>query len=122
MYGLKLDSVTLKDDKEEQHGINFGSLSDSEKHSLEKVLYLLDRFYVSDAWYHELSVVCDGLPKSYLIKQFRSDMNVLCHIPITPGPNEGAEIDAEQELEHAIRSFLWDIQNLNNLRRSPHFM
>ena len=38
MYGLKLDSLTLKDDKEEQHGINFGSLSDSDKHSLEKYL------------------------------------------------------------------------------------
>ena len=36
MYGLKLDSLILKDDKEEQHGINFGSLSDSEKLSLEK--------------------------------------------------------------------------------------
>ena len=121
MYGLKLDSLTLKDDKEEQHGINFGSLSDSEKHSLEKVLYLLDRFYVSDAWYHELSVVCDGLPKSYLIKQLRSDMNALCHIQMTPGPNEGAEIDAEQELEYAIRSFFVRHPEHKQYEKKPSF-
>ena len=121
MYGLKLDSLTLKDDKEEQHGINFGSLSDSEKLSLEKVLYLLDRFYVSDACYHELSVVCDGLPKSYLIKQLRSDMNALCHIQMTPGPNEGAEIDAEQELAYAIRSFFVRHPELKQSEKKPSF-
>ena len=48
--------------------------------------------------------MCAGLLKSYLIKQLRSDMNYLCHIQITPGLNEGGEIDAEQELEYAIRS------------------
>ena len=45
---------------------------------------------------HELYVVCGGLPKSYLIKQLRSDMNALCHIQMTLGPNEGADIEAEQ--------------------------
>ena len=96
-------------------------MSDSEKHSLQKVLYLLDRFYVSDAWYHELSVVCAGLPKSYLIKQLRSDMNALCHIQMTPGPNEGAEIDAEQELEYAIRSFFVRHPELKQSEKKPSF-
>ena len=60
------------------------------------------KFYISDAFYHDITAVCDGLPRSYLIKQLRSDMNILCHIQRTPGGAEGAEVDVEQELKCAI--------------------
>lgn len=35
---------------------------------LEQVLCLLDKFCASDELYHELTIMCDELPKSYLIK------------------------------------------------------
>ena len=66
-FGLKLDRLTVVDDKGCQHGIQCNTISPSEKDILEKVLYILDQFYVSDACYHELTVLCNGLPKSYLI-------------------------------------------------------
>ena len=105
-FGLKLDSLTVVDDKGCQHGIQCNTISSSEKDTLEKVLYILDQFYVSDACYHELTVLCNGLPKSYLIKQLRKNLNTICHLQRTPGPEEGAEIDAEAELTFAIKSFL----------------
>lgn len=58
----------------------FDSLSKEEKEKVEKVLFLLDKFCVGDMFYHEFSFVCDGLPKSYLIKQCRENYNNLCHI------------------------------------------
>ena len=70
----------------------------------QKVLHLLDMFYISDAFYHELTLISGNLPKSYLIKQLKSDMNTLCHIQRTPGKLEGVEIDVVQELKFAIKS------------------
>ena len=51
------------------------------------------------------------LPRSYLIKQLRSDMNILCHIQRTPGAAEGAEVDVEQELKCAIHSIIAENRN-----------
>ena len=69
-------------------------------------MYLLDRFYISDAFYHELTATCNCLPRSYFIKQLRSDMNILCHIQRTPGKADGTELHVEQELKFAINSII----------------
>ena len=84
-------------------------------------LYLLDRFYVSDSFYHELTTICDGLPKTYLIKQLRKDINVMCHIQRTPGQCEGAEIDVNEALTFAIQSFLSRNSELLEGKDQPSF-
>ena len=70
---------------------------------------LLSPVTCTDALYHENTAVCDGLPRSYLIKQLRSDMNI--HIQRTPGGSEGAEVDVEQELKCAIHSIIAEHPN-----------
>ena len=55
--------------------------------------------------------MCDGLPGSYLIKQLLSDVNILCHIQLTPAGAEGAEVDVEQELKCAIHSIIAENHN-----------
>ena len=57
-----------------------------------KRLFLLDKFCVGDSLYHELTMVMDGLPKSYLVKQRRDQLNDICYIISTPGEAEGAQI------------------------------
>ena len=49
---------------------------------VEQILYLLDKFCVSDEFYHEFSMIENGLPRSYLIKQCRSDQtnSVMWHL------------------------------------------
>ena len=42
------------------------------KIKLREVINLLEKFCVSDAAYHELFVVCDELPRNYLILQERA--------------------------------------------------
>ena len=104
---LKIESIWVCDGKGQSHSMNYkdrDQISSEEKKKLKTVLHLIDRFYISDAFYHELILISDNLPKSYLIKQLRSDMNTLCHIQQTPGKPEGVEIDVVQELRFAIKS------------------
>ena len=72
---------------------------------VEQILYLLDKFCVSDEFYHELSMIENGLPRSYLIKQSRSDLDKLCHVTPTPGPYEGAQVSFESLLVQQISAF-----------------
>ena len=45
----------------------------SENERIEQTLFLLDKFCVGDTLYHEVSILSDDLPKSYLVKQLRMD-------------------------------------------------
>lgn len=76
----------------------FESLSQAEKDRVEKVLFLLDKFCVGDMFYHEFSYICDGLPKSYLIKQCRSKHNDMCHITSLPGSFNGCQVSSVVDL------------------------
>lgn len=45
----------------------------------------------------------EDLPRSYLIKQCKNDLNRLCHISRTPGAPQGAQLDFLSELESVIQ-------------------
>lgn len=68
----------------------YKELSDEEKQKVKSILYLLDKFCIGDAAYHELTMLCEGLPRSYLIKQCKGEINKLSHIARTPGTAQGA--------------------------------
>uniref|UniRef100_A0A1X7U939 Uncharacterized protein n=1 Tax=Amphimedon queenslandica TaxID=400682 RepID=A0A1X7U939_AMPQE len=40
-----------------------------------QILYLLDRFAVSDELYHELSMICPSLPRSHIIRKLRTSIS-----------------------------------------------
>lgn len=61
----------------------------------------------------------DGLPRSYLIKQCRNEMNDICHVQRTPGDVEGAEIDIHAELSFAVKDM---IRQNPNTQEKPRFM
>lgn len=58
---------------------------------MEKILVLFDTFCVGDCFYHELTMVMDALPKSYLVKERRDQLNNVCHVTPTPGIVKGAQ-------------------------------
>lgn len=68
------------------------NITQQDDENLEQLLFLLDKFCVSDELYHELNILYNDLPRSYLIKQKRSDLNKLCHIEKAPGIYPGAQI------------------------------
>jgi hypothetical protein len=81
-------------------------LSQDDQSIIEKVLFLLDKFCVGDEVYHELSVLSEDLPRSYLIKQKRSALNKTYHIERTCGQCPGARINFTSTLSEHVKDLL----------------
>lgn len=127
--GLNLDSAWFRDENGENYKIDYNvsedqpksykDLSEEEQEKIKSVLFLTDKFCVSDAAYHELTMVTGGekLPRSYLIKQCKDNLNQLCHITRTPGEADGAQLIFEEELKSRIKS-----QLVNNIFQANNFV
>lgn len=112
--GLELETVCLTDEKGDYHKLDFAlenpkswaSLSEQEQEKVKAVLFLTDKFCISDSAYHELTMATGGenLPRSYLIKQCKENLNQLCHITRTPGSADGAQLIFEEELTSRIKT------------------
>ena len=56
-------------------------------------------------------MVTNGLPKSYLIRQCRAELNKLCYIDTLPGKNPGAKVhSAKQLIKDHIEGYLTPTQ------------
>lgn len=106
-FGLEIEAVLVKEkssgdshklDFDSKKGRQYNDLTEDEKSRVERVLFLLDKFCVGDQFYHEFSYICNGLPKSYLIKQCRSNLNDLCHLVSLPGPYQGSKVYSVTDL------------------------
>ena len=58
--------------------------------TMRQTLYLLERFGVSDQFYHELSITYPCLARSYKIKQLRKDVGSEVDIVCLDQPYDGA--------------------------------
>ena len=137
-FGFKLDKlflsdcqtgekVTLQYNNEKRSAYQF--LSEEDKDKVRNVVYIMDKFCVSDAAYHEFSMTNnDGLPRSYLIKQCRQDLNKVYSISRTPGEWPGAQLSFKDELNHQlskqvsfliILSLYYMLKSLRKLVRPP---
>ena len=103
-YSLDYQTPTSNRAGEEETTETIGELSDFQSSQVEQILFLLHKFYVSDEFYHELTVFYEDMPRSYLIKQHRSDLNKVRHIESVPGIFPGAQCYFE-ELQH-VRDYL----------------
>ena len=74
----------------------YENLSEDDKCKVES--FLMDKFAVGDAFLHEISMVFEGIPKSYLVKQCRDKFNSTCNIKPTPGSDPGAQISFKESL------------------------
>ena len=111
-FGLALESIQMKDVNGKLTSMECGSnndrlsfqkLPEDEKDTVRALLYILDKFSVGDAAYHEISMIDDQFPRSYLNKQCRNDLNSIFHIARTPGKHPGAQMSFTDELRRQIR-------------------
>jgi hypothetical protein len=51
-------------------------------------------------------MITDGLPKSYLVKQRRSQLNDISNVIPTPGEADGAQISFTEMLKTRIQEFV----------------
>ena len=84
----------------------FDALSDEDKSNVEMVLFLLDKFCVGDSFYHEITMLFDDLPRSYLVKQKRNQLNGTCYVTSTPGNEEGAQVYFKEPLRERIKDYV----------------
>ena len=94
-HGLQFTCLKVKESNSGRaHTFEYETerVSQEDEENLEQLLFLLDKFCVSDDMYHELTILYNDLPWSYLIKQKRSDLNKLSHIEKVPGNYPGAQI------------------------------
>lgn len=118
-FGLDLTNIRLQDESGCNYTLEypipptlgsnqmeFEKLPNDQKKIIERVLFLLDKFCVGDEVYHELSVTIEGLPKSYLIKQLRGELNKTYHIERMPGPFPGARLHFKSTLTDLVRELL----------------
>ena len=68
-FGLQLSSVEFKDDTGKSHTIeyqvenrkkSYNELSNEEKEKVQQVMHITDRFCISEAAYHELTMTVNG--------------------------------------------------------------
>ena len=76
---FRLDASSSQRTEPNERSRKFSELPVSEKAKIYRLLQILDRFYISDAAYHEVTMTFPDLPmpKSYLVKQSRAHLNNL---------------------------------------------
>ena len=85
--------------QEKNQSSDFYSMSPEQQDKIRKLVFLMDRFCISDAAYHELTMVHNDMPRSYLLVQCRNDVNNLYEIERLPGNVPGAMINISSEIE-----------------------
>jgi len=114
-FGLGIQGIQVKEQKtgnthylelEKSAHQEIDSLTDEDKTKIEQVLFLLDKFCVGDSFYHELTMTVNGLPKSYLVKQRRDQLNNICHIDPIPGSAEGAQMSFTTLLKARVQDLI----------------
>ena len=102
----------INSDSGKPHSISFEEkglksckeIPNEEHENIQQVLHIMDKFCIGEAAYHEL-ICCPGgeeLPRSYLVKQWKDDINKGFYIERTPGIANGAAPNFEDELSCVI--------------------
>ena len=88
-------------------------LRGADREKIHQTLYLLDRFAVSDGFYHELSMLNESLPRSYLVKGARKDLNDTIDIQRLSGPYEGTyrsfKAALQTEVSKLVRTYFLNL-------------
>lgn len=80
----------------------YSTLPEEERKKVEEVRFLMDQFGVSDQFYHHLTMVFNELPRSYLVKQCKHNLNEMSHLTVTPGKSPGVQTSFKELLREQI--------------------
>ena len=114
-YGLELKYIEFTDQDGCSHTLDYcekspsgkyEDLSQDDKDKIEQVLFLMDKFCMGDEVYHELTMFTESLPRSYLVKQSRAQLNKTYHIERTPGCHPGASLNFTSTLQDHVKELL----------------
>ena len=103
---------------DKEHQKSYNDLPEDERDKIKGILFITDKFCIGTAAYHEMTMSPGGeeLPRTYLIRQCKENMNELCHITRTPGYAHGAQIVFEEDFKTRIKS---EVNNDNSAKLRP---
>ena len=79
------------------------SSTEDDREKASTILYLLDRFAISDEAYHELTQTSNQLPRSYQVKRLRKEIDSTVDIRRLTGHAPGAYRPFKQFLQERLR-------------------
>ncbi len=111
-FGVKVNKIELKSLSKGQtfnleyavkQGAGYKNLSLKDQERVQGILYVMDKFGISDDAYHALSMaIGQEAERSYIVKQCKTQLNSISQISATPGSSVGAQHDFCLELDRLI--------------------
>ncbi|KAJ7351778.1 hypothetical protein OS493_035503 [Desmophyllum pertusum] len=84
----------------------YESLPPEEQQKIKSIIYIMDKFSVSQEAYHELTQQDPALPRSYLVKACQQTLDDQWDVIRTPGECPGAELPFKLLLENELKKHL----------------
>lgn len=81
----------------------YDNLDEEEKENIRALLFIMDRFSISQEGYHELTQVENSLPMTYLTESCTKVLDSKWEVTRTLGDAPGAELPSKLLLEHEVR-------------------
>ena len=76
--------------------------TEGDQMAIHQVLYLLERFGISDQFYHELTMTNPTLPRSYKVKRARESISSQIELKRLPQPYHGCYRSLKECIASAI--------------------
>ena len=108
--GEVFDSFSLIDEEEFKHSF-LGEEEESNENSdqldeVNMLLYVKDKFNISNKAWQELSIISGGLPSTYSLKKRIDSINKHWQISSTPGDSIGVQVKLEESLKDQAKRLL----------------
>lgn len=98
-----LETLTLQQlEAQEIFGANAHSMTGDEFDTINMMLFVKDRYDISNNAYHEMARICRNMPRHYLLKQRIAELNKQWNIKPTPNGISGVQQSLQDRLRVKI--------------------
>lgn len=105
------ETLTLVDNNNIQNSSRAETVTDEEIDDINLLLYTKERFNISNEAYHELSMICKELPRSWKVKERIKALNSKWNLSSTPNDTCGIQQSIEERLEVRLQTLMKNSPN-----------
>ena len=103
---LEYETLTLVDEENIETSSQTEELTDGDIDEINLLLYNKERFNVSNEAYHELTMICKDLPRSWKIPDRIREINTKWNFFPTPGDTNGVQQSIKERLEIRLQNLI----------------
>lgn len=116
------ETLTLVDEENIQTSSQTETLTDGDIDEINLLLYTKERFNISNEAYHELSMICKDLPRSWKVQERIKYINSKWNLSITPGDTCGIQQSIKERLEIRLQALLKSIPSNSAFKKKIKFV